>query len=172
MRRLFEIQTLSECQPKLADYRRLNDYRRLADPVSIILGIGSVISSLFPNLFGSEKTSRSVFDKLFPSNGYWTSQYKNYLLSKIVYIKDIERDLHMYTGEFIEMHVAEICAGKSGTDCWQAFYSLLQQESSTGGLQPVGNIFGAGLNYQTLLLVGGGVLLLVALTKKKRGRRK
>jgi hypothetical protein len=167
MKRLFEIQTLSERTPKLRDYRRLNDYRRLADPVSIILGIGSLIPSLFPNLFGSEKTSNVVFNKLFPSNGFWTSQYKNYLLSKIKYIKDIERDLHMYTGEFIQMNQSQICAGKSGTECWENFYALLRQEEIGGGIQPPG-----GLNYQTLLLVGGGVLLLLALSKKKRGRKK
>jgi len=152
--RLFEIQTLS-------------DNIRLADPISVILGIGTIIPSLFPNLFGSEKTSKEVFDKLFPSNGYWTSQYKNWLLSKIKYIKDIERDLHMYTGQFIEMNQSQICAGEGGQDCWSAFYELLKIEERGGGIQPP-----PGLNYQTLLLVGGGVLLLLALTKKKSRSKK
>lgn len=167
MKRLFEIQTLSECSKP-----RLREYTRLADPVSIILGIGTVIPQLFPNLFGSEKTSQDTFNKLFPSNGYWTSQYKNFLLARIKYIKDIQRDLHMYTGQFIEAHLNEICPGKSGTDCWTAFYKLLTTESTSGGLNPVGNVLGGGLNYQTLLLVGGGVLLLLALTKKKSNRKK
>jgi len=165
MNRLFEIQTLSECNTSLKNGATM-------DPATIILSIGTIIPGLFPNLFGSETTSRSVFDKLFPSNGYWTNAYKSYLLSKIKYIKDIERDLHMYTGEFIQMNQAQICSGKSGTDCWTAFYKLLQQESSTGGLSPIGNVFGGGLDYQTLLLVGGGVLLLLALTKKKRTAKK
>jgi len=164
---LFEIQTLSE-RNYLGDcsYKRLSQGEQGMDPVTVILSIGTILPGLFPNLFGSERTNAGVFNKLFPSNGYWTSQYKNYLLSKIKYIKDIERDLHMYTGEFIEMNQAQICAGKTGQDCWSNFYAILQQESSTGGLQPVGNIFGAGINYQTLLLVGGGVLLLLALSKK------
>jgi hypothetical protein len=166
MKRLFEIQTLSDCnRPRLASrYTRLS----LGDPISVLLGIGPIISLLFPNLFGSEKTTKAVFDRLFPSNGYWTSQYKNYLFKKIKYIKDIERDLHMYTGEFIELHQSQICGSSTGTACWQKFYDLLQQESVTGGQEPVGNVLGSGLNYETLLLVGGGVLLLVLLSKKNR----
>jgi len=153
---LFEIQTLSE-----------RNYTRLADPMTTILGIGTLIPALFPNLFGSERTNAGVFNKLFPSNGFWTSQYKNYLLQKIKYIKDIERDLHMYTGEFIEMNQAQICPGKTGQDCWANFYNILGQESTGGGIQPPG-----GINYQTLLLVGGGILLLLALSKKKRSRKR
>ena len=160
MKRLFEIQTLSDQQ-----------YSRLSQ-LDFIPGIIALIPGLFPNLFGSERTSREVFNKLFPSNGYWTSQYKNYLLSKIKYIKDIERDLHMYTGEFIQMNQSQICQGKTGQGCWENFYKLIQQEAVTGGQSPVGNIFGAGLDYQTLLLVGGGVLLLLALSKKKSRRKK
>jgi hypothetical protein len=165
MKRLFEIQTLSESTSNL------NDYTSLQDPVTVIMGIGATISSLFPNLFGSEKTSKEVFNKLFPSDGYWTSQYKNWLLQRIKYVKDIERDLHMYTGQFIEANQAQICKGGAGVDCWNNFYKLLQQEAVTGGVSPVGNIFGASLDYQTLLLLGGGILLVVMLAKKKRRSR-
>jgi hypothetical protein len=157
MSRKFAIQTLSD-----------RNYKRLADPASVILGIGSLIPSLFPNLFGSEVNSKAVMDKLFPGNGYWTSKYKNYLLSKIKYIKDIERDLHQYTGEFIEQNLNAIAPGGcQGTACWQAFYNLLSTESTGGGIQPPPNV-----NYTTLLLVGGGVLLLLALTKKKKRNTK
>lgn len=161
--KLFEIQTLS-------DNIRLKDYGRLADPVTVITGIATVLPSLFPNLFGTEKLTMEHLNRLFPGNGFYTTQYKNYLLQKIKYLKDVERDLHMYTGQFIESK-PEICAGGTGQTCWQNFYTILQKEAQTGGTQPVGNVFGAGINYETLLLVGGGVLLLLALTKKKRTRK-
>ena len=160
MKRLFEIQTLSDCNRGLRDYAKLSQ-------LEFIPGIIALIPGLFPNLLGSERTSREVFNKLFPSNGYWTSSYKTYLLSKIKYIKDIERDLHMYTGEFIQMNQAQICQGKTGLECWDNFYNILKQEGMGGGIQPP-----PGFNYQTLLLVGGGVLLLLALSKKKSRRKK
>ena len=151
----FKIQTLS-------------DYGRLSDPATVILGISSIIPSLFPNLIGSEQTTMEVLNKLFPGNGYWTVQYKNYLLPRIKYVKDIQRDLHMYTGQFIEINQSAICPGKGGTDCWTAFYSLLQKESLTGGSSPVGNVFGTGFDLQTVLLVGAVILVAVVITKKKR----
>lgn len=154
----FKIQTLS-------------DYGRLSDPATVILGISSILPSIFPNLIGSELTTMETLNKLFPGNGYWTVQYKNYLLPRIKYVKDIQRDLHMYTGQFIEKNQSAICPGKGGTDCWSAFYALLQKEAVSGGLSPVGNIYVSGFNYQTLLLVGAGIFLLVALTKKKSSKK-
>lgn len=161
MNRLFEIQTLSEGQ-----------YKRLSDPVTVITGIATVLPSLFPNMFGSETLNMGHLDKLFPGNGFWTVKYKNWLLQRIKYLKDVQRDLHMYTGQFIEANQAQICPGKSGTDCWQAFYKLLQKESLTGGYQPVGNIFGGGIDFSTIALIGGGILLLTVLAKKKSSRKK
>jgi hypothetical protein len=162
MSKLFEIQTLSEFTPRLKS--------RLADPVTVITGIATILPSLFPNLTGSERLTMQHLNTMFPSNGFYTSQYKNWLLQRVKYVKDLQRDLHMYTGQFIESK-PEICAGGTGQTCWQNFYKILQQESVTGGTSPVGNVLGAGFDYQTLLLVGGGVLLLLALTKKKRSKK-
>jgi hypothetical protein len=160
MNRLFEIQTLSA-----------RNYKRLADPITVITGIATIIPSLFPNLFGSELLTMQHLEKLFPGNGFWTVKYKNHLLQRIKYLKDVSRDLHQYTGEFIEMNQQSICPGTGGTNCWQAFYKLLQKESVSGGYDPVGNIYGGGFDFTTLALVGGGVLLLLALTKKKSRKK-
>ena len=171
MKRLFEIQTLSECsKPNLKNYVRLREKTKTMDPVAVILGIGGLIPSLFPNLFGAERLTMDHLNRLFPGSGYYTMQYKNYLLQRIRYLKDVERDLHMYTGQFIESK-PEICNGGTGQTCWQNFYKILQQEQYSGGTQPVGNVLGAGFDFQTLLLVGGGALLLLALTKKKRSKK-
>ena len=161
MKRLFEIQTLSE-----------RPYRRLRDPITVITGIATLLPSLFPNLTGAERLTLNHLNQLFPGNGHYTTQYKNYLLQRIKYLKDVERDLHMYTGQFIEANQAVFCAGGTGQTCWQNFYKILQQESVTGGSSPVGNVYGSGFDFQTLALVGGGVLLLMLLTKKKTRRKK
>lgn len=187
MNRLFEIQTLSAKQvSKKYDpekyylvhgyemkrrKRSLADYGRLADPVTVITGISTILPSLFPNMFGSERLTMDHLNRLFPGSGYYTMQYKNYLLQRIRYLKDVERDLHMYTGQFIESK-PEICAGGTGQTCWSNFYKILQQEQYSGGTSPVGNVYGSGFDFQTLALVGGGVLLLVMLTKKKRRSKK
>ena len=158
MNKLFEIQTLSS-------------YQRLADPVTVITGIATILPSLFPGLMGSERLTMDHLNKLFPGNGFYTSQYKNWLLQRVKYLKDLERDLHMYTGKFIEANMSAFCNGGTGSQCWQGFYKVLQTESVTGGSQPVGNIFGGGFDYQTLLLIGGGVLLLALLSKKKSRKK-
>lgn len=186
MNRLFEIQTLSAKQVSkkynpdkyylVHGYemkrrkRSLADYGRLADPVTVITGIATVLPSLFPNLFGTEQLTMDHLNRLFPGSGYYTMQYKNYLLQRIKYLKDVERDLHMYTGQFIESK-PEICNGGTGQTCWSNFYKILQQEQYSGGTRPVGNVFGSGFDFTTLALVGGGVLLLLALTKKKRSKK-
>lgn len=160
----FRIQTLSSlerCNTSLSSRSRLG-----FDPVSIITGGGALLNELFPNLFGSERLTMQHLNALFPSNGFYTNAYKNFLLQRIRYVKDVQRDLHMYTGQFIESR-PEICAGGSGNTCWQNFYKILEQESITGGTQPVGNVLGIGIDWQTILLIGGGVLLLVALSRKK-----
>jgi hypothetical protein len=159
MNRLFEIQTLSD-----------RNYRRLADPITVIAGIATILPTLFPNLTGSERLSMAHLNQLFPGNGFYTMQYKNWLLQRIKYLKDVERDLHMYTGQFIENNQGVFCTGGTGT-CWQGFYKVLKQEAVTGGQSPVGNIYGAGFDFQTLAIVGGGVLLLMLLTKKKTRKR-
>jgi len=170
MNKLFEIQTLSD-----RNYGFKN-YSRLGDPVAIIAGIATVIPSLFPNLFGSERLTMDHLNKLFPSNGFWTNKYKNHLLSRIKYLKDVSVGLHHYTGEFIEQNLNTFCpgvvkGGPGGQECWKNFYKVLQQENVTGGHSPVGNVLGAGIDYQTILLIGGGVLLLSVLLKKKRARK-
>jgi len=167
MKRLFEIQTLS-------DYRSgLRNYTRLSDPVLIITTIATALPQFFPNLTGAERLTMQQLTTLFPGTGHWTVSYRNWLLQRVRYTKDLQRDLHMYTGQFIEANQSSICPGKTGQDCWQAFYKLLQTEAVTGGSQPVGSVFtaGLGLDMQTLLLIGVGVVLLVAVTKRRRKKR-
>lgn len=187
MNRLFEIQTLSARQvPKRYDpdkhylvhgyemrkrKRSLADYGRLADPVTVITAIGTILPSLFPNLLGTERLTMQHLNVMFPSNGFYTTKYKNWLLARIKYVQDLQRDLHMYTGQFIEAN-PEIYGSAIGQERWAAFYKILQQEAATGGSSPVGNVYGASINYETLLLVGGGALLLFALAKKKRNRKR
>lgn len=167
MNRLFEIQTLSD-----RSYRRLSNGGATGfDPISVIGSIGAVIGSIFPNLFGTETLTMAHLNKLFPGSGHYTTLYKNWLLQRIKYLKDVERDLHMYTGQFIEANQSVFCNGGSGQQCWQGFYKVLQQESYSGGTSPVGNVYGAGFDFQTLALVGGGILLLSLIMKKKRSKK-
>lgn len=157
MSRFFEIQTLSD-----------RNYPRLADPVTIITGGIALFTSLFPNFFGSERATMADFNKLFPSNGYWTVKFKNFLLSKLKYQKDITRDLLMYTVEFVQINSREICNSSYSSDCLNQFYNILRKEESTGGSSPVGNVFGSGINYETLMYIGLGVLAVALLTKSKK----
>lgn len=185
--KLFEIQTLSAHQvPKRYDpnkyylphgyeirkrRRGLADYGRLGfDPISIIASIGTILPGLFPNLW-AERSTMDHFNKLFPSNGYWTSSYKNWLLSRIKWAKDIQRDILMYTKDFVRDNRNSICPSCTNEQALTEFYKILSKEMATGGQSPVGNIYGAGFNLETLAIVGGGVLLLVLLTKKKSRKR-
>lgn len=171
MNRPFEIQTLSD-----RNYGFKN-YSRLGDPVTVITGIATILPSLFPNLFGSERLTQQHLNTLFPSNGVYTSQFKNFLLQKVKYAKDLERDLYMYSEEFVKLNQSFFCpsgawvTGQGRATCMPVFYEVLRKEAATGGQSPVGNIYGAGINYETLLLIGGGVLLLSVLLKKKSRKK-
>jgi hypothetical protein len=178
--RLFDIVTLSD----------KNISTRLADPVGIIVGGTTVISQLFPNLLGTERASEQDFRTLFPSNGYWTSQFRTYLQNRIKYKKDIGRDLQTYTLQFVIDNNSAICpgtytfqnppgnnpggGGASGwLPCVESFYRILQQESRTGGASPVGTIAPglSGINWTEIVPYAlGGIALFVLLQGRKKKR--
>lgn len=193
MNRLFEIQTLSECKPRLASRSRLG-----FDPIILITGGYALAQQLFPNLFGSQRKpiTDQDWNSLFPGNGYWTTLLKKYCASRIKYDVDM-KFLYPFgnsrgaIADFVVANSVAICPdhtptakyGGTGTDpgCWSsgtselvcqpcmaAFQKLLAKEQAGGGdVFPPGSPF----NYQTLLLIGGGVLLLVALSKKKSKKK-
>lgn len=168
--------------------RKYNLGDSLGDPVSVILGGATVISQILPNLFGAEKATAADFQKLFPSNGYWTSKFRVYLQSVIKYKKDIPRDLEMYTLQFVIDNNAGVCpqtytfqnppgnnpggGGASGwLPCLEKFYQILRQEAATGGASPIGPIAPglAGINWSEILPYAiGGVALIVLLQGRKK----
>jgi len=184
MNRLFEIQTLSDCTPRLKNYINLRNGETPMDPITIITGGLAVLTQLFPSLFGQPAIPMTDADwvKMFPGNGYWTSLYRNYIKSKIPNTRDLWR-LERFTGYFVWDNRQNI-APEVPSSCYPydnphlcpqvmaKFFALLKQEQRSGGNQPIG-IFPGGLGSidpTTLLLIGGGVLLLVMLNKKKKKR--
>lgn len=173
MKKLFEIQTLSECQTP-----RLKDYVRLSDPVTIITGGVAVLTQLFPNLFGGGRKRLTSQDwlNMFPGNGYWTTKLRDYLNSKIHYDADLG-NITEFTRYFVYENRFTLYPGYTPGDfekAFQEFSNKLRQEAVSGGSQPVGNfpIIGGTVDWQTLLLYGGGALLLITLLNKKRKSKK
>lgn len=171
MKRLFEIQTLS-------------DNITLNDPVTVITGAAGVLLQLFPNIFGGNRKRLTDSDwlQLLPGNGTLTTALRNYLKTRIHYDVDVYKmagdktSIQLYTEIFADENEDLWCPTKG---CWKGsvsmpiFYSILQKEALTGGTQPYGSVPGFisgfnDVNLQTILLIGGGLLLLFALNKKKR----
>lgn len=144
--------------------------RRLGDPIAIITGGAAIISQLFPNFLGSaERTTINDFVQMFPGSGVWTTRFREYLAANIKYKKDIQRDLYLYTHNFVKANHSQLYP-ETSIDNWgvgqQKFYNILRQEAQGGGNQVYP---GAPTDWSAILpyvLIGGVVLL--AINKKKK----
>lgn len=172
----------------------LSANQRLADPVSVITGGVALLTSLFPNIFGGGRKRLSNEDwlTLIPGAGYWTTQLREYLKTRIHYDVDFTTNVQPFTVQFVADNNAVICpktytfqnppgnnpggGGTSGwTPCLTAFYSILNKEKSTGGNSPVGITpggYGLTTDWSSLIPLAIGGLVLVALMKSpKRGKK-
>lgn len=168
-KRLFEIQTLSDCNDK----RFPNLSQGGVDPVSIILGGLPVINQLFPNLFPNRRRlTEADWIKFFPSSGYWSSKLRNNLSSTIHYDTDL-KNIPQFSLYFADRNAVELCGG---TDCGakqalEILMSNIRDETRTGGSGGGGGLpypSGGNINWQQMILVGGGAILLLTLLNKKK----
>lgn len=165
MQRLFEIQTLSDC-----DKRFPNLSQGGVDPVSIILGGLPVINQLFPNLFPNRRRlTEADWLKFFPSSGRWTTDLRRALSNSIHYDTDL-KNIPEFTKYFVDENKSSICPScQSFNEAFVAFSDILKQEARTGGSGGGGSYpYGSSINWQEILLYGGGAILLLTLLNKKK----
>jgi len=169
MKRLFEIQTLSDGGTQV-------------DPVTILTGSMAVLTQIFPGLFTQRQpVTRDTVDKIFPGNGYWTVLLKNFLLEHTAWTVDMRywypfENQAGYIQDFAYSHRMEYAPTcPDFANCaWPKFQEILRKEKLSGGNQPVGQypggLYSGGIDFTTLALFGGGLALLFALSKKKKRR--
>lgn len=169
MNRLFEIQTLSDCNDK-----RFPNLSGLSqggvDPISIILGGLPIINQIFPNLFPNRRRlTQSDWLKFFPSSGKWTTELRQHLSNTINYDTDLE-NIPTFTRYFVKDNFKQWCPQCND---WQegfaSFSEILKEEARTGGSGGGGSYpYGSTINWQEILLYGGGAVLLLTLLNKKK----
>lgn len=168
--RLFEIVTLQ-------------DRNTLNDPVTIITSGAAVLSQLFPNIFGGsrKRLTESDWIQLIPGSGYWSTKLRNYLALHIHYDVDV-KDIQKWSGAFVWDNRRLICPDipdscwqynqpDSCLECMRAFYALLNEETRTGGLSPVGQTpggFGQTVNWSIVAPVALGFVALALIAKNKK----
>ena len=160
MKRLFEIQTLSD-----------HNYTSLKDPVSVITGGVAIIQGLFPNLFGGGRRRLTNQDwlQMFPGNGMYTVRLRNCLSRSIHFDSDL-MNIEEFTRNFVFENMSAL-PGANFTEKFQSFLSIINEEKFTGGKSPGGMIPGisGGLDYSTLLPIAAiGLVLVFAMKKKKK----
>lgn len=169
----------------------LSDGYRLADPVTIITASIPLLTSLFPNLFGGSRVALTESDwlRLIPGNGYITTALRNFLKARIRYNEDLQKidpgsgksNLESFTIYFAQNQSMlwcpdGSCQGNVESILMPKFYAVLRKESSTAGLQPIGQVPGFisgfdGLNLQTVLLIGAGIFLIATMSKKSKAKK-
>ncbi|MBK9285052.1 MAG: hypothetical protein IPM51_12165 [Sphingobacteriaceae bacterium] len=162
----------------------LQDRNNLADPVSIITGGVAVLSQIFPNIFGGGRRRLNSQDwiQLIPGSGFWSTKLRQYLEARIHYDADLG-NIQPFTAAFVWDNRRQICPAvqdscweynkpESCIECMRAFYAILNEESRTGGMSPVGQTpggFGQTINWSAVLPIAiGGVVLVMAMKTKKR----
>lgn len=171
--RLFDILTLSD------NNRRGS---RLGDPVSVITAGVTLLSQLFPNIFGGGRKRLTDADwlELIPGSGYWTTALRNHLKSAIHYNNNVD-NIQPFTRYFVDEHRSEIYPGlppypgQINETQYQAAFSkfmkILDQEKYSGGTSPVGNTpggVGGTIDYSTLIPIAIGAVALVLIMKSKK----
>ena len=184
MKRLFEIQTLSD-----------RVYPSLGDPITILTGGLAIVTQLFPNIFGGsrKRLTESDWQQIFPGNGYWGSLIRKYLQGKIVWDTDMKyaypfvnsqgRTEQGHIANFVMLNRLQICPDIppdcfiSGgynvpcQSCMNKFSELLKSETSfPGGGQTYPGVNIAGFDFAKALpyLAVGGLALLILNKKKSR----
>jgi hypothetical protein len=175
MKKLFEIQTLSEChKPTLSALGQ--------DPFTALIAL---IPSIL-NIFGNTPLTMADLDKIFTGNGQWTVALKQHLLNNIAWVdENLQKNIDQKMKAFISGSFAQTyCQQELNSGCFQhisygdvlecpacttKFYEVLQKEKVGWGTPSP--YPGNTLNLTTLVLIGGGVFLLVMASKKK-GKRK
>lgn len=162
MRRLFEIQTLS-------DYNRLGNGGGGVDPFTIITGSLAVLTGLFPGIFGGSRKRLTDRDwmTLFPGNGMWTVRLRNYLKNTIHYDTDWS-NVEPFTRNFVYENMGAI-PGANFTAKFKNFLEIIAEEKYTGGGSG-GHIPGipGTLDWSTLIPLALGAGLLIVIMKKKK----
>ena len=163
MKRLFDIVTLS------------SRHSRLADPITVITGGVAVLSQLFPNIFGGgrKELTQSDWLTLIPGAGYWSTRLREYLKTRIKYDVDFSRNVLPFSQQFAFDNRQTICGSLDNEKCYAKFLQLLQTESQTGGVSPVGITpggVGLTLDYSTIIPLAVGAVVLVAIMKNKKKR--
>lgn len=152
-------------------------HSRLADPVTVITAGVSILSQLFPNIFGGARKQLTESDwlQLIPGAGFYTTQLRNYLKTRIKYDVDFTNNVLPFSQQFsFNMRDAGgFCNGCSNDAAYQKLLSVLDKEKSTGGTSPIGITpggYGLTTDWSSLipLAIGGVVLVLAMKTKKKR----
>jgi len=178
--RMFDIVTLSD-NNKGQVFMKNN----LNDVVTILTSAAGLLSQIFPNLFGGGKKKLNDSDWLtiIPGAGYWTTELRNYLKTKIQNDTALSR-VQEYTRYFVDEQRSNIdsnlppypayISSEKFNQVYTKFLSILEQEKLTGGTSPVGLVpggMGSTFNIQALapLLIGG--IALVALMKSKKRKR-
>lgn len=153
---------------------------RLSDPTTILTAGVSLLSSLFPNIFGGNRKELTESDwvTMLPGSGYWTVKLRNYLKSRIKYDVDYANNVQPFTIQFVADNKANICptydtSNHNWQACYRKFLQMLQTEAQTAGTEPIGQTPGlnTGFNLESILpyaLIGAFAYILV---KKNRGKK-
>jgi len=169
---------------KLFGIMTLSDNNRLNDPVSVITAGVTLLSSLFPNIFGGGRKRLTDADwlELIPGSGYWTTALRNKLKSAINYNNNLD-NIQPFTRYFVDEHRSEIIPtlppypAQINETQYQAaftkFMKILEQERNTGGTSPIGQTpggIGGTLDYSTIvpLAIGAFALIMVMKSKKRK----
>lgn len=152
MKRLFEIQTLSDCS-----YSRLG-----IDPI-IIGGTITFLNQIFPNLFGGRSQAQVSAD-----------EQRSMLFHQAAFLR--EHNIQLPQSVVIAVLRPGWDAGENGSQLWQRiivrFYNenkeaLLNAGKFPGG-KSAGGIYTPFGDITIPLMIGGGLLLFIMMKKKKR----
>lgn len=152
-------------KPRNRYSKRGNEVVRLQDPIAILTAGYGLLQSIFPGIFGGTRKRLTEADwlQLFPGNGYWTTQLRNFLKARIHYDVDMKFAYPFFSEQlgrqdqghisfFVLRHKDQICPGKVTPQCdsmaqlqgipcqpcMTEFANILKQEQFSGGNQPVG----------------------------------
>jgi len=150
------------------------------DPVTIITAGATFLSSIFPNLFGTQRHRMTDADwqKILPGAGFWTVRLRNYYKAHIDYDTNLP-NMAEFVNYFVHENQDALCGVASypapyHPECKDVLFKKLQDESVSGGTGVPGVTFPGSnvVNWQKLTpwLIGGLAVVLVATSGKKKRR--
>jgi hypothetical protein len=168
--RLFEIVSLSD---------RPNYNLKDGDPISGILGGSlSLLSGLFPNIFGGNRKALTSSDwlTLLPGSGYWSTKLRNYMALHIKYDVDYINNIQEFTRNFVDENKSGICPNiitnneTNFLKCYNAFIDIITRERASGGTSYPGETpggYGSTLDLNSLLPIALIGIVLIFMKNKK-----